>query len=77
MKDEHIYGTAKVGEKGQVVIPIKARESLGIKPGDDFIFFSHGKMLHLIKAQELGSFLDKLTQKTADIKKMIENNLKN
>ena len=30
----NIYGTVKVGERGQVVIPSKAREDFNIKPGD-------------------------------------------
>ena len=30
----HIFGTARVGEKGQIVIPKEAREMFGIKPGD-------------------------------------------
>jgi AbrB family looped-hinge helix DNA binding protein len=29
-----IYGTAKVGDRGQVVIPSKARRDFDIKPGD-------------------------------------------
>ena len=30
----HIFGTAKVGEKGQIVIPKDARQIFGVKPGD-------------------------------------------
>ena len=33
MKDKYI-GIAKVGEKGQIVIPKEARDMFGIKPGD-------------------------------------------
>lgn len=29
-----IYGTVKVGDRGQVVIPAKARKDFSIKPGD-------------------------------------------
>jgi AbrB family looped-hinge helix DNA binding protein len=29
-----IYGTVKVGDRGQVVIPSKARRDFDIKPGD-------------------------------------------
>jgi len=29
-----IYGTVKVGDRGQVVIPSKARKDFDIKPGD-------------------------------------------
>lgn len=33
-KTRHIFGTAKVGERGQIVIPKDARELYGIHPGD-------------------------------------------
>jgi len=29
-----IYGTVKVGERGQIVIPSKARKDFELKPGD-------------------------------------------
>ena len=36
-KGKHIFGTAKVGEKGQIVIPKEARELFGIKPGSTLL----------------------------------------
>jgi len=30
----HIYGTVKVGDRGQIVIPAQARKDFNIKPGD-------------------------------------------
>ena len=36
-KGNHIFGTAKVGEKGQIVIPKEARELFGIKPGSTLL----------------------------------------
>ena len=33
----HIFGTAKVGEKGQIVIPKDARTLFGIQPGDTLL----------------------------------------
>ena len=71
--DEKFYGTGTIGEKGQIVIPVKARESLGIKPGDNFIFFGHGDnpMIHLIRAEELNNFFEKITKKASDLKNLI------
>lgn len=36
-KGKHIFGTAKVGEKGQIVIPKDARTLFGIQPGDTLL----------------------------------------
>lgn len=36
-KGNHIFGTVKVGEKGQIVIPKEARELFGIKPGSTLL----------------------------------------
>jgi AbrB family looped-hinge helix DNA binding protein len=34
---KHIFGTVKVGERGQIVIPKKAREIFSIQPGDTLL----------------------------------------
>ncbi len=36
-KGKHVFGTAKVGEKGQIVIPKEARDLFGIQPGDTLL----------------------------------------
>ena len=36
-KGRYIFGTAKVGEKGQIVIPKDARTLFGIEPGDTLL----------------------------------------
>ena len=36
-KGKYIFGTAKVGEKGQIVIPKEAREVFRIRPGDTLL----------------------------------------
>lgn len=36
-KGNHIFGTVKVSEKGQIVIPKEAREIFGIAPGDTLL----------------------------------------
>jgi hypothetical protein len=42
-----------------------------IKAGDQFIFFGHGKMMHLLKSNELDSMLDKMTQRFTKMAKTI------
>ena len=32
-----VFGTAKVGDRGQIVIPKEAREMFGIQPGDTLL----------------------------------------
>lgn len=34
---KYIFGTVRVGEKGQIVIPKQCREVFGIKPGDSLL----------------------------------------
>lgn len=36
-KGKHIFGMVKVGDKGQIVIPAKARKLFQIEPGDNLI----------------------------------------
>lgn len=37
--DSCFYGSATVGDRGQIVIPAQARSALGIKPGDKLLVF--------------------------------------
>lgn len=39
----HIFGTVKVGEKGQIVIPKDAREIFGISSGDTLLILGDEK----------------------------------
>lgn len=54
MKRHHIYGTATVNDKGQIVIPADARKELGIEP-DTKLMIIGGNMknvLHIVPAEE-------------------------
>lgn len=42
-KGYHIFGTAKVGEKGQIVIPKEARKIFGIQAGDTLLILGDEK----------------------------------
>ncbi len=39
--DEMFFGTATVGERGQVVIPAEARKRFNINPGDKLLVMGH------------------------------------
>ena len=34
---QRVFGTARVGDRGQIVIPKEAREFFGIEPGDTLL----------------------------------------
>lgn len=60
--DMDVYGTVKVGERGQVVIPSDARKKLGIKAGDFLLVISTpGKDgVALIKAEVVKEMVRKM-----------------
>lgn len=68
------FGTVKVGERGQVVIPQELRDELGIKAGDKLVALSkHGKGLLLVKSEEVGKMLVHMTEKMDNLKNTIKN----
>ena len=58
----NIYGTVKVGERGQVVIPSKAREDLNIKPGDLLLVFAARRRggIGMVKADAMKEFATRI-----------------
>lgn len=62
MHHKKLYGTATIGSKGQVVIPVEAREEMNIQTGDKFYFFGSPKagVLGLIKEDQLEVLIDKM-----------------
>ena len=60
MKDKFV-GIAKVGEKGQIVIPKEARDMFGIKPGDSIIVLcDKEKGIALLRADAIEDLTDKV-----------------
>jgi AbrB family looped-hinge helix DNA binding protein len=43
--------THRVGAKGQVVIPKRLRDAIGIRPGDEVVFSLEGRVLRLEPAR--------------------------
>ena len=52
-KTRHIFGTAKVGDRGQIVIPKDARSFYGIKPGDTLLVLGDDKNGMILTKPEL------------------------
>jgi AbrB family looped-hinge helix DNA binding protein len=57
----HVFGSVKVGERGQVVIPKEARELFDINPGDVLLVLGDVERgLALVKADALREFAKKI-----------------
>lgn len=53
-KGKHIFGMVKMGDKGQIVIPAKARKIFDIHPGDNLIILGdEGQGIAIIKEKGL------------------------
>ena len=53
-KGKHLFGMMKVGEKGQIVLPARARKIFNIRPGDHLILLGdENSGLALIKESDL------------------------
>ena len=54
---KHIFGVVNIGEKGQIVIPKKARDVFGLKPGDQLLVLGDEKQgIALVKASVFQGF---------------------
>lgn len=63
MKNKYV-GIAKVGEKGQIVIPKEAREMFNIVPGDSVIVLCDAKKgIALLKADVIENLTEEVFQK--------------
>jgi len=67
--DMTVYGTVKVGERGQIVIPSEARKKLGIRPGD--LLLAVGTPMKngvaLIKADAIKAMVNKITRGLSEL----------
>ena len=63
MKDKFV-GIAKVGEKGQIVIPKEARDMFDIKPGDSVVILcDKNRGMALAKPDVFEDSMDKIMPK--------------
>ena len=62
MKDKFV-GIAKVGEKGQIVVPKEARDMFDIKPGDSLVILcDKSKGIAIVKSEVIEDTLDKVVK---------------
>jgi AbrB family looped-hinge helix DNA binding protein len=82
--DDAFYGSATVGERGQIVIPADARHELGLKPGDKVLIMRHPihKGLMVFQLESVKEFLDEFSagvqriEAQAQAKAQVQNELK-
>ena len=59
-----VFGTAKVGDRGQIVIPQEARRFYGISPGDTLLILGNeGSGVVVTRTEILNDLADKLLGK--------------
>ena len=62
-KQQQVFGTAKVGDRGQIVIPKEAREYFGIEPGDTLLILGKSETgLIITKPETLSNLATKIFQ---------------
>ena len=64
MKKDKYVGICKVGEKGQIVIPVEARKMFNIKPGDSIIVLCDKERgIALVKSDIIEDLTDNILKK--------------
>ncbi len=68
------FGSAVVGPKGQVVIPVSARKELGIDTGATLLVFEffRGRGLVLIKADTAEQMLSMMSERLSSFEKLVK-----
>ena len=70
-KGKHLFGVVTVGDKGQIVIPAKARKTFGIAAGDQLVVLGdEAQGMAIIKAENFLSIAEavkKLQQATPEV----------
>ena len=52
-KSKRVFGTARVGDRGQIVIPKEARAMFGIKPGDTLLILGESETGLIVSRPEV------------------------
>lgn len=69
--DQAFYGSATIGDRGQIVIPADARGDLGLNPGDKILIMKHPvhEGLVLFKIEAVREFLDEFAAQVERLEK--------
>jgi len=68
------FGTAVLGPRGQLVIPVEARKELGIETGSKLLVFGHfgGRGLIFIKAEAAEEMLNVMSSRLDEVAKLVQ-----
>jgi bifunctional DNA-binding transcriptional regulator/antitoxin component of YhaV-PrlF toxin-antitoxin module len=68
------FGTAVLGPRGQLVIPVEARKELGIDTGSKLLVFGHfgGRGLIFIKAEAAEELLNIMSSRLDEVAKLVQ-----
>ena len=71
-KEQPFYGAVTVGERGQVVIPVSARNRFGIRPGDKLLVFGvPGGGVALFKVESISRFISAAMDRLTSMEKAL------
>jgi AbrB family looped-hinge helix DNA binding protein len=70
------FGSATVGERGQVVLPIELRKKIQLQPGDKLIVMGTlgDSLILLLKSDFLINILGKIEQGESELRKALNDN---
>jgi AbrB family looped-hinge helix DNA binding protein len=74
MKKPTFYGSTTVGERGQIVLPVKLRKDFKINKGDKLLVVvdPHGSRINLINPDTMSKFLDVVSENINQMKSKIK-----
>ena len=73
MREMKFYGSATLGERGQIVIPAEAREALKLEKGEKLLCLGMNKdMLVFQKVSSLKTLSEMLEKKRKEIENIME-----
>ena len=69
---KEFYGTATIGERGQIVIPADARRDLNLKSGDKMLVFGIGGAVACAKFEDIEKIASEMAVKLDGLKSLIK-----
>jgi len=63
-----MWGVTTIGEKGQIVIPARLREELGVDKGDQFVVVTKDNFIGLIREKDMTGMLREWLVSIEDMK---------